>query len=315
MQFDRGRKIRLGLFISLGTILFMAFFYLIGNSSKFFSKSVTLHTSFPSVSGLRSGDHVRFSGVIIGTVSDLEISTDTSVRVDMSIDRKLVKFIRMDSKVEIKSEALIGDKMLVVYSGTENATQVSEGDFLEPIESFHLEAIVHELSGDMRQIGDIVTNLVAITDKVDHGDGNVGRLLNDSSIAIKLDKSADNFVAITNNLKILTLQLNNPDSDLGKLISRDNLTNQIDTLMIKLDSIATNTNHATSNLALTSIELKTAVQAINTGNGLVNKLLYDSAFADTISYTIDNLNQTIIDLDVVAKNLHHKKLFGGKKEK
>ena len=315
MQFDRGRKIRLGLFIALGTILFVAFFYLVGSSSKLFSKSVTLHTSFPSVTGLRSGDHVRFSGIIIGTISDLQITTDTSVQVDMSIDRKLVKFIRKDSKVEIKSEALIGDKMLVIYNGTIDAAQVSEGDVLESIESIHLEAVVHELSGEMRKVGDIVTNLVAITDKVDHGDGNVGRLLNDSSIAIKLDMSADNFVAITNNLKILTHQLNNPDSDLGKLIYQDHLTKQVDTLMNKLDSIATNTNLASANLALTTIELKTASQAINTGNGLVNKLLYDSTFADTIGYAVDNLNQTLIDLDQVAKNLQHKKLFGGTKEK
>ena len=115
MQYDRGRKIRLGLFILFGTALFVAFFYLIGISSQLFSKTATLHTRVRSVSGLHSGDHVRFSGIIIGTVGELMIISDTAVQVDISVDRKMLKFIRKDSKVEIKPEALIGKLEELIY--------------------------------------------------------------------------------------------------------------------------------------------------------------------------------------------------------
>ena len=315
MQTDRGRKIRLGLFIVIGTLIFVAFFYLVGSSSQLFSKSMTLHTNFPSVSGLRTGDHVRFSGMIVGTISDLEIATENSVKVDMSIDRKMARFIRKDSKVEIKPEALIGDKMIVIYSGTSDAAQVSEGDFLDPIESIHLEAIMHDLSGEIKQIEDIIINLVEITGKINEGDGSVSQILNEPDIAVKLDKTADNFVSITDNLKTLSIQLNNPESDLGKLIYRDQLTTRMDSILITMDSIARTTHMATKDMALTSAELVLTAEAINKGDGAVNKILYDSTFADTLGYAINNLNQTLIELEKVAVNLQHKKLFGGTKEK
>jgi phospholipid/cholesterol/gamma-HCH transport system substrate-binding protein len=315
MQYNKGKKVRLGLFILLGTLIFVAFFYLIGSSSKMFSKNITLHTIFAHVSGLRSGDHVRFSGIIVGTVSNLQITTDTSVVVDMSVERRMLRFIRKDSKVEIKPEALIGDKMLVIYSGTKEFEHVKEGDYLEPMGSVHLEDVVYQLSGELRKAETIINNLVDITDKVNQGDGNVGRILNDSSIAMKLDQSADNFVQLTSNLKVLSEQLKDPNSDLGKLVYKDNLTTKMDSILVTLDRVVSNTEVATRDLAKTTAELNTTAMAINSGNGVVNKLLYDSAFADTLGMTISTLNETLIEIDAVATNLQHKKLFGGTKEK
>ncbi len=315
MQYNKGKKVRLGLFILLGTLIFVAFFYLIGSSSKMFSKNITLHTTFAHVSGLRSGDHVRFSGIIVGTVSNLQITTDTSVVVDISVERRMLRFIRKDSKVEIKPEALIGDKMLVIYSGTKEFEHVKEGDYLEPMGSVHLEDVVYQLSGELRKAETIIKNLVDITDKVNQGDGNVGRILNDSSIAMKLDQSADNFVQLTSNLKDLSEQLKNPESDLGKLVYKDNLTTKMDSILVTLDRTVSNTELATRDLAKTTAELNNTAMAINSGNGVVNKLLYDSAFADTLGMTISTLNETLIEIDAVATNLQHKKLFGGTKEK
>ena len=315
MEYDRGRKIRLGLFILIGTFLFIAVFYVIGSSSKLFSKTITIYTHFNAVQGLRSGDHVRFSGIIIGTIGDLKIVSDTSVKVDMSIDRKMVKFVRKDSRAEIKPEALIGDKMIIIHSGTADYDQVSEGDYLESNESIHFEAVFHEVTKDLKKVMTIVANLVDITGKVNEGDGNMGRLLNDSSIAIKLDKSADNFLVLTDNLKELSEQLKNPNSDIGKLLYRSEMTTRIDSILTKVDNITANTELVTKNLVNTTADLSQTAEAINNGNGAIAKLLYDTAFADTLGYTIDNLNQTLIEFDKVAKNLQHKKLFGGTKEK
>ena len=315
MQNDRGRKIRLGLFILVGFILFIAIFYVIGSSSKLFSKTLTIHTYFKSVNGLRSGNHVRFSGIIIGTVGDLKIVTDTSVHVDMLIDRKMVKFVRKNSKVEIKPEALIGDKMLVILSGTAEQDHVSEGYYLLANESTNFEAIFHEISQELHKVNVIITNLAEVTGKINEGEGNFGRLLNDSTLAQNLNKSTDNFVALTGNLKELTEHLKNPESDIGRLIYRKDITSQIDSILLKVDNIAINTEEATRDLAKTTSELSKTAEAINSGNGAINKILYDSTFADTIGYTIDNLNQTLIEFEQVAKNLQRKKLFGGTKEK
>ena len=271
MQYNKGKKVRLGLFILFGTILFIAIFYIIGSSSKMFSKVITVHSYFKEVSGLRSGDHVRFSGIIIGTVDEMRIVSDTSIMVDMTIDTKMVKFIRKDSKVEIKPEALIGAKMIVIHSGTALFDHIKNGDNLESVESMHFEAIFHDLSKDLKKAMLIINNLVEISDKINEGEGSVGRLLNDSGIAVKLDKSADNFVEVTNNLKILSKQLNSTDSDVGQLIYGNEITRQIDSILTKVDRVAANTEIATRDLATTTAELSLTATAINEGNVLLTK--------------------------------------------
>jgi phospholipid/cholesterol/gamma-HCH transport system substrate-binding protein len=288
---------------------------MIGRSSQIFSKTVTLHTVFPSVSGLRSGDHVRFSGIIVGTISGLEITSDTTVVVDMSVERRMLRFIRQDSRVEIKPEALIGDKMVVIYSGSAESVHVSEGDFLQPVSSIHLEDVVYQLSTELSKADVMIRNLVEISGKVNNGEGNVGRMINDSSLMLKLDESARNFADLTHNLKVLSQDLQNPESDIGKLIYRDHLTSRIDSIMDSMDRIATNAEEATEELAGTSAELHLSAEAINQGSGTVNMLLYDSLFADSIDLMIHNLNQTLIELEKVALNLQHKRLFGGTKPK
>jgi phospholipid/cholesterol/gamma-HCH transport system substrate-binding protein len=315
MQYNKGRRIRLGLFILIGTLVFVIFFYLIGRSSQLFSKTVTLHTVFPSVSGLRSGDHVRFSGIIVGMITGLEITSDTTVVVDMSVERNMLRFIRQDSRVEIRPEAIIGDKMVVIYSGTSESDHVKEGDYLQPMTSVHLEDVVVQLSGELSKADAMIRNLVEVSHKVNSGDGNVGRMLNDSTLMVKLDESASNFAVLTQNLKILSQDLKNPESDIGKLVYRDHLTRRMDTIMDAMDRITENTEVATRELAGTSSELHLTAQEINTGSGTVNKLLYDSIFADSLDILIQNINQTVVELEKVAVNLQHKRLFGGAKPK
>jgi phospholipid/cholesterol/gamma-HCH transport system substrate-binding protein len=205
--------------------------------------------------------------------------------------------------------------MLVIYSGTSESDHVTEGDFLQPIGSVHLEDVVYQLTGELKKADVMIRNLVEISSKVNNGEGNLGRMLNDSSLVMKMDQSADNFVYLTQNLKILSEQLRNPDSDIGKLVYRDNLTTKMDSILSTMNRVAANTEMATRDLARTSEQLHSSALAINTGSGAVHKLLYDSAFADTIGLMIDNLNQTLIEVEKVAVNLQHKKLFGGTKEK
>jgi phospholipid/cholesterol/gamma-HCH transport system substrate-binding protein len=56
-----------------------------------FSNTFKLKTEFKTVSGLKVGNNVRFSGINIGTVSEIEILTDTSVLVYVIIKKELQK--------------------------------------------------------------------------------------------------------------------------------------------------------------------------------------------------------------------------------
>ena len=89
-------KIRLGLFIVGGTILFVIAIFLIGKQKNLFNKVFKLSTTFNNVSGLQVGSNIRFSGINVGTVDNIKIINDTMVRVDMLIKKSVQAFIKTD---------------------------------------------------------------------------------------------------------------------------------------------------------------------------------------------------------------------------
>ena len=91
MQKNTGKKIALGVFVCLGTGLFIVGIYFIGNKQQMFSTIFRIRAIFRDVNGLQVGNNVRFSGINVGTIENIEIISDTSVKVDMIIDEDVRK--------------------------------------------------------------------------------------------------------------------------------------------------------------------------------------------------------------------------------
>ena len=76
-------KIRLGLFITGGLALFVLAIFIIGKQKNLFNPVVKLNATFYNVSGLQVGNNIRFLGINVGTVDNITIINDSSVRVEM----------------------------------------------------------------------------------------------------------------------------------------------------------------------------------------------------------------------------------------
>ena len=79
-------KIRLGLFIIGGLTLFVLAVFFIGRHKNLFNPVFILNSTFYNVSGLQVGNNVRFSGITIGVIENIEMIADTAVRVDLNIE-------------------------------------------------------------------------------------------------------------------------------------------------------------------------------------------------------------------------------------
>src|SRR5687768_10455422 len=131
-------KIKLGLFILGGLVLFAAVLFIIGKKNNLFTPVFTLSTSFNNVSGLQVGNNIRFSGITIGTVDDITIVNDSIVKVTMMLKNSVKKFIKADSKAIIASDGIIGDKLVIISQGSAESPIVKEGQLIdseEPIET------------------------------------------------------------------------------------------------------------------------------------------------------------------------------------
>ncbi len=185
-------KIRLGIFIAGGLALFLLAIFIIGKQKNLFNPVFKLTTTFYNVSGLQVGNNIRFSGVNVGTVDNIIIINDSTVRVDMLIKKEVQQFIKSDSEVSIGSEGLIGDKLLIIAQGGFNAALAKDGQVLLSSEPIETDAIMSSLNVTAGNSEIITHQLAEIMVKINSGNGTLGRLIQDTTLADDLNQTMTN---------------------------------------------------------------------------------------------------------------------------
>ncbi len=185
-------KIRLGLFILIGLSLFVLAIFIIGKQRNLFNPVFKITSTFYNVSGLQVGNNVRLFGINVGTVDQISIINDSTVRVDMLIRTDVNRFIKKDSEIAIGSEGLIGDRLLIITQGSSDAEIVGDGDNLiseEPVETDAIMASLRVTAGNAEIISQ---ELAEIMVKINSGKGTLGRLIQDSTISANFNQTMVN---------------------------------------------------------------------------------------------------------------------------
>jgi phospholipid/cholesterol/gamma-HCH transport system substrate-binding protein len=193
-------KVRLGLFITGGLALFVLAVFIIGRQKNLFNPVFKLSSTFYNVSGLQVGNNVRFSGINVGTVDNISIINDSTVRVGMLIKVEVKPFIKSDCQVAIGSEGLIGDRLLLITQGSAAALVVKDGQKLESKEPVETDAIMASLKVTAGNAEVITEQLAEIMVNINHGKGTLGRLIQDKTIAENLNQTIVNLKAGTKGL-------------------------------------------------------------------------------------------------------------------
>ena len=185
-------KVRLGLFVAGGLALFVITIFIIGKQKNLFNPVYKLTSTFSNVSGLQVGNNIRFSGINVGTVDNIKIINDSTVKVDMLIKKEVKPFIKSDCEVAIGSEGLIGDRLLVITQGSTDAPSAKEGHQLASVEPVEIDAIMASLEVTASNAEIISQQLAEIMIKVNSGNGTLGKLIQDTSIANNLSQTMVN---------------------------------------------------------------------------------------------------------------------------
>ena len=186
-------KFRLVLFVAGGLTLFVLAIFIIGKQKNLFDPVFPLTSTFHNISGLQIGNKIRFSGINVGTVDNIAIINDSTVKVYMLIKKDVWKFIKSDCSVSIGSEGIIGDKILIISQGlSEKAPMAKENQRLNSTEPVETDAIMKSLKVTAGNAEIITGQLAQIMVKINKGDGTLGRLIQDKTIAENLSKTMSN---------------------------------------------------------------------------------------------------------------------------
>lgn len=185
-------KVKLGLFIAGGLAVFVIAIFIIGKQKNLFVPVFKLTTSFYNVSGLQVGNNIRFSGINIGTVDNIGIVNDSTVRVDLLIEKDVQRFIKADCQAAIGSAGIIGDRILVITQGSYDAPVAKDGQYIESKEPVEPDAIMASLQTTADNAAIISYELAEIMIKINSGTGTIGRLIRDSTFARNLNQTIVN---------------------------------------------------------------------------------------------------------------------------
>ena len=297
-----------GLFVLTGVAILIAGVLLIGNLNKKFENKVRVVSFFDDVNGLQKGNYIWFSGVRIGTVKSVGFSRNNLVAVNMDIDKKVTQYVPKDSKVKLGSDAFIGNKILIIYGGTETAPKVKEGDTLKFEKTLSTEEMINTLQKNNENLRAITDNFKILSNKLVNGEGTIGKLLTSDSLynnfnqaILSLRNASVKAQQITGSLAKLTEGLSKPGT-LGNELANDTMVfKSVKSSLKRLQAIADTAGIFISNLK----------KAENNPSTPIGILLQDKESGTNLKETIKNLKSSSEKLDEDLKAMQHNFLLKG----
>jgi phospholipid/cholesterol/gamma-HCH transport system substrate-binding protein len=183
MKKNSQNKMRLGIFVTASIALFIAGIYFIGQKQQLFSSTFRVSGIFKDISGLQIGNNVRFSGINVGIIDDIQQITDSTVRVDMAIDEHSRKFIKKNAKAIIGSDGLMGNKIVQIIPGAPGKKVVVNNDFIETDQTVSMDDILKKVKVTCDNAAVITGDLSLVMENIREGKGTIGKLLMDSTMA------------------------------------------------------------------------------------------------------------------------------------
>lgn len=215
-------KLKVGIFVVAGILLFTVGLFLIGSRQQLFSHKYSIFADFDDVNTIQPGATVRVSGMNAGTVKAVSIPKTPSARfrIELSVDDKFQHIIREDSTASISTEGMVGNKFVEVDKGTDNSPECRPGCTIKTKEGGGLDALMKEGTQIGNQVQAAIQDLrsradqamVNIRDLTAHADKTV------VAIQPNVERVAKNAAAMSGDAKQVIAGVKEGQGAAGKLL-------------------------------------------------------------------------------------------------
>ncbi len=262
-------QVKTGIFIVVALLLFAGGVLLMGDKTKMFVPKGEIRVVMTNVAGLKVGAPVWLAGVDVGIVKDIRFLAprkSNDVEVLLEIENEALKKVGKDSRITIKTRGLMGEKYVDVTPSLH---------YSEIPETQVIGSEVPRLDDVMQKAGTAFDRLNGIMDKIDRGEGSLGRFAKDP-------KLYDNLSRLTAELQIVTHSVNQGQGTLGKLTKNSEPYD-------RLISILTRTEDA--------------IKDIQSSDGTLGRLVHDRQLYDKMVALADKSTQAAEDVRELNRKL------------
>ena len=175
-------ELKVGIFAFLGLLILFMIVFSIGDFY-LLNPGYTLTVRFQTANGIEIGAPVHVAGVITGEVKGITVSFDEGkTRVDLRVWLKKGTIVPNNSVAEIKTLGLLGEKYLDIFPGQDARQFLQEGGMLVGKDPVSMDDLIGEGHQLVRQLDASAQSLRTITQKVETGEGTLGKLLMDDKV-------------------------------------------------------------------------------------------------------------------------------------
>jgi phospholipid/cholesterol/gamma-HCH transport system substrate-binding protein len=281
-------KLKVGLTVFVGLVIFFVLITLVGTDEFYFSKTYNMYMAIDNVSGLVKGAPVTLGGFKIGSVESIDLiptGSKQNIRLKLRLQRSYQAQITTGSYAQVTGIGILGDKFVDISIGKPDEKSLPENTFIPVSSGSSLEDISKSLTPGINDFNKVLSNLRKITDSIADGKGTIGTLIN----------SPSTIQQFSNVVVKISSVLNAIESDKGTFGS-----------LLKDKELYTNLSEASQNLKTLSTDLKN-------GKGSLGKLLANDSLYNNVNCATKQVNRILAEVDndstVVNGVLRDKKLY------
>lgn len=311
MKKTTNEKLKLGVFVIAGLLLFITAIYLIGQRKNMFTKTFIISANFNNVNGLLQGNNVRYSGINVGTVKRINMINDSTINVIMVIDEKMVKHIKKDAIATIGTDGLVGNMLVNITPGSGKTAVISQGDVIKSYSKIGTDDMLNTLNVTNENAALLTAKLLDIANSITNGNGTIGMLINDSI-------TAKNIQQTINNLKLSSIEANKTMVEINNMVNALNIDESIAGLLLKdtletqkIKQVITNLEVSSKNINEVVININETLLNIKDGDGAMNYLANDPEFVKNLDKAIKNINNGADKFNKNMEALKHNFLTRG----
>lgn len=196
-----------GLFAVAGMVLLVTIFVVLVGKEHVFESRFSLVAVFDSITGLRPGAAVQLAGIDVGSVGSVRFNEQGKAEVVVQIREQFRESIYKDAVACLSTMGLLGDKIMVLGSGTSEAGPVESGDIIATDEYLEIgdimdlirpalensQKVVEDVSEFLASLDEpvkkfqqVLESTSQIAEKINEGEGTAGLLVKDPQLYSKL---------------------------------------------------------------------------------------------------------------------------------
>lgn len=215
-------ELKVGMFIFIGIVILSVIVFSIGN---FYGvkRGYVLNVLFNFANGISVGAPVRYAGVEVGEIQDIEVYFDEKENIPMIRLRIWVAqntWVNEDASATINTLGLLGEKYLEIIPGTRETRLLQKGDILRGKDPVSTEELTRETK--------------EILAKVDKMIASINEIVGDEKFRTSLKNTLANLETLSSELSEAMTVVRKGEGTIGKFLTDDKLYNDIDEMVLDI---------------------------------------------------------------------------------